>query len=191
MSDETSLSLSAEKRTEIDRIKRELDLSDSVTAVEYGIACRRRFDRMTNKMVQRNAELLRRSAVQTAAEGRRSGTDSEALSMANGELIRAIEETMRLDQESKSRSRRAEAEPESIDQQLKMRCRRWIDYKLPSQITALRTSRSHLRYSHGTRQLFRNPFPCNSTQHGRNRICRTQRGYHRTNAAGHRRLPCR
>lgn len=79
----------------------------------------RRLDRMTNKMVQRNAELLSQSAVQTAAESRRGGIDSEALSRANGELIRAIEETMRLNQESKSRNRRAEAELEIIDRQLK------------------------------------------------------------------------
>ena len=79
----------------------------------------RRLDRMTNKMVQRNAELLRQSAVQTAAESRRGGIDSEALSRANGELICASEETMRLNQESKSRNRRAEAELEIIDRQLK------------------------------------------------------------------------
>ena len=80
---------------------------------------RRRLDRMTNKMVQRNAELLRQSAVQTAAESLRGGIDSEALSRANSELIRAIEETMRLNQESKSRNRRAEEELEIIDRQLK------------------------------------------------------------------------
>lgn len=79
----------------------------------------RRLDRMTNKMMQRNAELLRQSAVQTAAESLRSGIDSEALSRANSELIRAIEETMRLNQESKSRNRRAEEELEIIDRQLK------------------------------------------------------------------------
>lgn len=79
----------------------------------------RRLDRMTNKMVQRRAELLRQSAVQTAAESRRSGIDSEALSKANSELIRAIEETMRLSQESRSRNRQAEAELEMIDRKLK------------------------------------------------------------------------
>ena len=79
----------------------------------------RRLDRVTNKMVQRNAELLRQSAVQTAAESLRGGIDSEALSRANSELIRAIEETMRLNQESKSRNRRAEEELEIIDRQLK------------------------------------------------------------------------
>ena len=55
----------------------------------------RRLDRMTNKMVQHNAELLRQSAVQTSSESRCSGIDSEALSKANGELIRAIEEAMK------------------------------------------------------------------------------------------------
>ena len=75
--------------------------------------------RRLDRVVQRNAELLRQSAVQTATESRRGGIDSEALSRANSELIRAIEETMRLNQESKSRNRRAEEELEIIDRQLK------------------------------------------------------------------------
>lgn len=79
----------------------------------------RKLDRATNKMVQRNAELLRQSAVQTAAENTRSGIDSQALSKANGELIRAIEETLKLDQESRSRNRQAEEELEIIDRKLK------------------------------------------------------------------------
>ncbi len=79
----------------------------------------RQLDRVTNKMVQRSAEILRQSAVRTAAESRRSGIDSEMLSKANSELIRAIEETMRLNLESKSRNRQAESELENIDRQLK------------------------------------------------------------------------
>ena len=79
----------------------------------------RKLDRMTNKMVQRNAELLRQSAVRTAAESQRGGIDSEALKSANAELIRAIEETLRLNQQSKLQNRQAEAELEIIDRKLK------------------------------------------------------------------------
>lgn len=79
----------------------------------------RRLDRMTNKMVQQNAELLRQSAVRTATEAKRSSIDSEALRSANAELIRAIEETLKLNRESKLQNHQAEAELEIIDRKLK------------------------------------------------------------------------
>lgn len=75
-------------------------------------------DRMTNKMVRRNAELLRQSAVRTASEGHRSGIDAEALKSANAELIRAIEETLKLDRESSLKHRQAEVELGMIDKRL-------------------------------------------------------------------------
>ena len=52
MSDETALSLSAEERTETDRIKQELDLSDSVTAAEYGIGCQRRLAEFADRILE-------------------------------------------------------------------------------------------------------------------------------------------
>lgn len=79
----------------------------------------RRLDRMTNKMVQQNAELLRQSAVRTATEAKRSSIDPEALRSANAELIRAIEETLKLNRESKLQNHQAEAELEIIDRKLK------------------------------------------------------------------------
>lgn len=78
-----------------------------------------KLNKATNKMVQRNAEFLRQSAVRTAVENRRSGIDSEALKRANSELIRAIEETLKLNQASTSQNQQAEAELEFIDRQLK------------------------------------------------------------------------
>lgn len=54
MSDETSLSLSAEERTETDRIKRELDLTDSVTAAEYGIGCQRRLAEFADRILEKS-----------------------------------------------------------------------------------------------------------------------------------------
>lgn len=76
-------------------------------------------DRMTNKMVQRNAEILRQCAVRAADESLRHGIDSESLSRANSELIHAIEDTLRLNQESTLRNRQAEVELEAIDKQLR------------------------------------------------------------------------
>ncbi|MGN0688278.1 MAG: toxic anion resistance protein [Oscillospiraceae bacterium] len=78
----------------------------------------RQLDRVTNAMVKQNAKLLRQSAVQTAAESRRSGIDAEALKSANDNLIRVIEETLQLNRESAVKHRQAEAELGRIDRQL-------------------------------------------------------------------------
>ncbi len=76
-------------------------------------------DKMTNAMVRRNAEILRQNAIQTAAERRRNGIDVEALRGANDSLIRVIEDTLRLNQESSMKHRQAEAELTRIERQLK------------------------------------------------------------------------
>lgn len=76
-------------------------------------------DKMTNEMVRRNAEILRQSAMQTASERRRNGIDVEALRDANDNLIRVIEDTLLLNQESSMKHRQAEAELARIEHQLK------------------------------------------------------------------------
>ena len=79
----------------------------------------RELDKITNAMVQRNAELLRESAMQTAAERRRNGIDVEALRNANDSLIRVIEDTLQLNRESAIKHLQAEAELSSIEHRLK------------------------------------------------------------------------
>ncbi len=76
-------------------------------------------DKMTNTMVRRNAEILRQSAMQTAAERRRNGIDVDALRGANDSLIRAIEDTLLLNQESSMKHRQAEEELAGIERRLK------------------------------------------------------------------------
>ncbi|MGN1340494.1 MAG: toxic anion resistance protein [Oscillospiraceae bacterium] len=79
----------------------------------------RQLDKVTNAMLNRNAEILRQSAVQTATESRRSGIDTESLKKANDSLIRVIEETLQLNRESTMKHRQAEAELGRIEQQLR------------------------------------------------------------------------
>lgn len=79
----------------------------------------RELDNMTNEMVRRNAEILRQSAMQTAVESRRNGLDVEALRSANDSLIRVIEDTLKLNQESSMKHSQAEAELTRIEGKLK------------------------------------------------------------------------
>lgn len=77
----------------------------------------REIDKITNAMIQQNAEMLRQSAVQATAESRR-GIDTEALNKANESLVREIEETLALNRESALQQRQAQAELGRIENQL-------------------------------------------------------------------------
>ena len=77
----------------------------------------REIDKITNAMIQQNAEMLRQSAVQAAVESRH-GIDTEALNKANESLVRVIEETLALNRESALQHRQAQAELGRIENQL-------------------------------------------------------------------------
>lgn len=77
----------------------------------------REIDKITNAMIQQNAENLRQSAVQAAAESRH-GIDTEALNKANESLVREIEETLELNRESSVSQRQAQIELGRIENQL-------------------------------------------------------------------------
>lgn len=77
----------------------------------------REIDKITNAMIQQNAEMLRQSAVQAAVE-RRHGIDTEALNKANESLVRVIEETLALNRESALKHHQAQIELDRIENQL-------------------------------------------------------------------------
>ena len=77
----------------------------------------REIDKITNAMIQQNAEMLRQSAVQAAVESRH-GIDTEALNKANESLVPVIEETLTLNRESALQHRLAQAELGRIENQL-------------------------------------------------------------------------
>lgn len=77
----------------------------------------REIDKITNAMIQQNAEMLRQTAVQAAVESRH-GVDTEALNKANESLVRVIEETLALNRESAVQHRQAQIELGRIENQL-------------------------------------------------------------------------
>ncbi|MBP1564114.1 MAG: toxic anion resistance protein [Oscillospiraceae bacterium] len=77
----------------------------------------REIDKITNAMIQQNAENLRQTAVKAAAESRR-GIDAEVLNKANESFVRAIEETLALNRDSTVQHRQAQIELGRIENQL-------------------------------------------------------------------------
>lgn len=73
----------------------------------------------TNELLKRNAEMLKINTIETARENDRSIVDIETVKKVNDDLISTIEETMKIQQEGRSKRAEAEKELQQIEDRLK------------------------------------------------------------------------
>ena len=73
----------------------------------------------TNELLRRNAAMLRQNTVETARENARSIVDIETVREVNENLIATIEETIKIQQESRAKRQAAEAELVQIESRLR------------------------------------------------------------------------
>lgn len=73
----------------------------------------------TNELLQKNAEMLKAGTLDIAKEAERGIVDIESLKKVNNELVAAIEETLKIQQEGRTKRREAEAELLTIESDLK------------------------------------------------------------------------
>ena len=76
---------------------------------------------MTNELLRKNAEKLKRATVETAKESERGIVDIETLKTTNESLISTLDEVMKIQQEGKEKRRTAEAELNRIENELKQK----------------------------------------------------------------------
>lgn len=73
----------------------------------------------TNELLKRNAALLKQNSIETAKENERSIVDIATVQKVNEDLITTIQETMRIQQEGRSKRQAAEQELLQIEERLK------------------------------------------------------------------------
>ena len=73
----------------------------------------------TNELLKRNATLLKQNSIETAKENERSIVDIATVQKVNEDLITTIQETMRIQQEGRSKRQAAEQELLQIEERLK------------------------------------------------------------------------
>ena len=73
----------------------------------------------TNEMLQKNSELLRQNSISVAQESERGIVEIETLQKVNNDLIEVINETIRIQEEGRTRRSQAEASLIQIENQLK------------------------------------------------------------------------
>ncbi len=74
---------------------------------------------MTNKLLQKNADLLKMGTMETAREAERSVVDIQTLQHTNSQLISTLDEVMKIQQEGAQKRRQAETELGRIEGELK------------------------------------------------------------------------
>jgi len=73
----------------------------------------------TNELLQKNSEMLKQGTVDVARESERGIVDIETLKKTNADLISTLEETIKIQEDGKSKRRLAEQELTKIEQELK------------------------------------------------------------------------
>ncbi|MBQ9538858.1 MAG: toxic anion resistance protein [Treponema sp.] len=74
---------------------------------------------MTNELLRKNADALKTATIETVKESERGIVDMETIKHTNEQLIRTMDEVLRIQAEGKEKRRNAEQELSQIEQELK------------------------------------------------------------------------
>lgn len=85
------------------------------------VTAQRQVSETTNDLLKKNSEMLKISAIETAKENERGIVDIETLQKTQDDLLETIQETLRIQQEGKTKRRAAENELANMEDQLKQK----------------------------------------------------------------------
>lgn len=99
--------------------KSQMVLALGVTHAEQAAKAQREVSDMTNELLKKNAEVLKIAAVESAKESERGIVDMETLKNTNASLISTLDEVMKIQADGREKRRAAEAEMQSMENELK------------------------------------------------------------------------
>ena len=96
-------------------------LALGVSHAEEASRAQREVSDMTNVLLQRNAEVLKIAAVESAKESERGIVDMETLKNTNAALISTLDEVVKIQEEGREKRRAAELEMQNMENELKQK----------------------------------------------------------------------
>lgn len=96
-------------------------LALGVSHAEEASRAQREVSDMTNVLLQRNAEVLKIAAVESAKESERGIVDMETLKNTNAALISTLDEVVKIQEEGREKRRAAEIEMQNMENELKQK----------------------------------------------------------------------
>jgi uncharacterized protein YaaN involved in tellurite resistance len=101
--------------------KNQIIIAISLYRQQRAVELQRQVTETTNELLTKNAELLREGSVKVGREVERGVVDVETLRKVNDELVATLEETIRIQEEGRSKRHQAEGEIARLQSDLKQK----------------------------------------------------------------------
>jgi len=101
--------------------KNQVAIALTLIRQRHAVEAQKQVSKTTNELLLKNAEMLKSNTIETAKENERGLVDIETLKKTQENLITTLEETMRIQQEGRSKRRQAEHELANMENELRQK----------------------------------------------------------------------
>lgn len=101
--------------------KNQVAIALTLIRQRHAVEAQKQVSKTTNELLLKNAEMLKSNTIETAKENERGLVDIETLKKTQENLITTLEETMRIQQEGRTKRRQAEHELANMENELKQK----------------------------------------------------------------------
>jgi uncharacterized protein YaaN involved in tellurite resistance len=101
--------------------KNQVAIALTLIRQRHAVEAQKQVSKTTNELLLKNAEMLKTNTIETARENERGLVDIETLKKTQESLISTLEETMRIQEEGRTKRRLAEQELASMENELRVK----------------------------------------------------------------------
>lgn len=101
--------------------KNQVAIALTLIRQRHAVEAQKQVSKTTNELLLKNAEMLKTNTIETAKENERDIVDIETLKKTLENLIMTLEETLRIQEEGRTKRRHAEQELASMENELRVK----------------------------------------------------------------------
>lgn len=101
--------------------KNQVAIALTLIRQRHAVEAQKQVSKTTNELLLKNAEMLKTNTIETAKENERGLVDIETLKKTQENLITTLEETLRIQEEGRSKRRQAELDLASMENELRLK----------------------------------------------------------------------
>jgi uncharacterized protein YaaN involved in tellurite resistance len=101
--------------------KNQVAIALTLIRQRHAVEAQKQVSKTTNELLLKNAEMLKTNTIETAKENERGIVDIETLKKTQENLITTLEETLRIQEEGRSKRRQAEQDLASMENELRLK----------------------------------------------------------------------
>ncbi|WLR55447.1 toxic anion resistance protein [Mesobacillus subterraneus] len=101
--------------------KNQVAIALTLIRQRHAVEAQKQVSKTTNELLLKNAEMLKTNTIETAKENERGIVDIETLKKTQESLITTLEETLRIQEEGRTKRRQAEQDLSAMENELKLK----------------------------------------------------------------------